>query len=42
MARKKQREFSRQERRRLHTQQILFAILAVLVIASFVISLVTR
>lgn len=42
MTRRKSRPLSRIERRRLRTQRILFSIVAVLVIASFIITLVTR
>jgi uncharacterized membrane protein len=41
MAHRKPRQLSRGEHRRLRTRQILFSILAILVIASFVISLLT-
>ncbi|MEW6567434.1 MAG: hypothetical protein AB1449_04565 [Chloroflexota bacterium] len=42
MARKRSAPLSRYERRRLRTQQILFTIIAILVIASFIVSLVAR
>lgn len=42
MGRKKSRDLTRQERRRMRTQQVLLSLIAILVIASFVISLVTR
>lgn len=42
MGRTKRRELSRSERRRIRAQQVLFSILAILVIASFVITLVTN
>ncbi len=42
MARKKSRDLTRTERRHLRTQQVLFSLLAILVIASFVISLIAR
>jgi hypothetical protein len=38
--RKKARDLSRGERRRIRTQQVLFGAIAILVIASFVISLI--
>jgi hypothetical protein len=42
MSRHKASRMTRGERRRLRTQQVLFAAVAVLVIASFVISLISR
>ncbi len=42
MAAKKKPQLSRSERRRLRTQQVLFTVIAVLVIASFVISYLAR
>jgi predicted nucleic acid-binding Zn ribbon protein len=42
MTRKKTREYSKRERRRLRSQRIIFVAFAVIVIASFVISLVAR
>jgi hypothetical protein len=42
MAKRKARELTRFERRRIRTQQVLFGMIAVLVIASFVISLIAR
>ncbi len=42
MARKKPRDLNRTERRRLRTQQVILSVIAVLVIASFVISLIAR
>jgi hypothetical protein len=41
MARHKAIKMTRGEHRRLRTRQVLFAIVAILVIASFVISLLT-
>jgi len=41
MARKKSRDLTRMERRRIRTQQVIFSLIAVLVIASFVISLIS-
>ena len=41
MAKHKPRQLTRSERRRIHTQQVIFGMIAVLVIASFIISLVT-
>jgi predicted nucleic acid-binding Zn ribbon protein len=40
MATRKKADLSRGERRRLRTQQIFFTVIAVLIIATFVISLV--
>jgi hypothetical protein len=40
MAKRKSVQLSRGERRRLRTQKIFFTVLAVLIIATFVISLV--
>jgi predicted nucleic acid-binding Zn ribbon protein len=42
MPSKKHHELSRVEKRRLRAQQIFFTVIAVLVIASFVISLAAR
>ncbi|MGD2252950.1 MAG: hypothetical protein PVF70_08565 [Anaerolineales bacterium] len=42
MAKKKTREYSKGETRRLRSQRIIFVAFAVIVIASFVISLVAR
>jgi hypothetical protein len=42
MARRKEVKMTRGERRRLRAQQVLVAILAILVITSFVISLIAR
>jgi hypothetical protein len=42
MAAKKKPQLSRGERRRLRVQQVLFTVIAVLVIASFVISYLAK
>jgi predicted nucleic acid-binding Zn ribbon protein len=42
MTSKKRPEVSRVEKRRMRTQQVIFTIIAILVIASFVISLAAR
>ena len=42
MTSKKRPEVSRVEKRRMRTQQVFFTIIAILVIASFVISLAAR
>jgi predicted nucleic acid-binding Zn ribbon protein len=42
MARKKPRNVSKRERRRIRLQQVFFVMIAVLVVASFVISLFAR
>jgi uncharacterized membrane protein len=42
MTSKKRPELSRVEKRRMRTQQVFFTIIAILVIASFVISLAAR
>ncbi len=42
MARKKSRPVSKRERRRIRLQQVFFVMIAVLVVASFVISLFAR
>ncbi len=42
MTRRKAKPLSRFERRRLRVQQIIFSIIAVVVIASFIITLVAR
>jgi predicted nucleic acid-binding Zn ribbon protein len=42
MTSKKRPEVSRVEKRRMRTQQVVFTIIAILVIASFVISLAAR
>jgi predicted nucleic acid-binding Zn ribbon protein len=42
MTSKKRPELSRVEKRRMRTQQVVFTIIAILVIASFVISLAAR
>lgn len=42
MSHRKPRPLSRSERRRLRAQQILFSIIAVLVIASFIVTLVAH
>ncbi len=42
MTRRKASPLSRSERRRLRAQQIIFSIIAVLVIASFIVTLVAH
>lgn len=41
MTRKKSRQVSKRERRRVRVQQIIFVAVAVVIIASFVLSLIT-
>jgi uncharacterized membrane protein len=41
MAQKKKRQLSRREHRRLRTQQIIIAVFTILVIASFLASLIS-
>lgn len=42
MAKKKQPELTRGQRKRLRTQRVLFTVFAVLVVASFVLSLISN